>query len=56
MVYFNLTEEVVETIGTFVLKTLFGEANITNDETVSTHADGLQKTVPFSVAFRIVWS
>ena len=35
LVYFNLTEEIVETIGTFVLKTIFGDDNVTQNEEVS---------------------
>ena len=56
LVYFNLTEVIVETIGTFVLKTFFGDENISIEETVKIYVDGKEKTMDFSVAFRTVWS
>jgi len=56
LVYFNLTEEITDTIGTFVLKMIFGDANIDLDETVRIYIDGVEKSMPFSVAFRATFS
>lgn len=52
---FNLTEEIAETIGFAILKTAFGECNISEDEKVRIYIDGVEKDVSFTIALRTVW-
>ena len=56
LVYFNLVEEVVDTVGTFVLRIFFGEENASFDETVKIYVNGREKALPFPVAFREVFA
>ena len=48
--YFNLTEEIVDMIGTFTLKAIFGDPNVNlaDRETVMIYVKGVQKLMPFS--------
>ena len=56
LVYFNLVEEVVDTVGTFVLRIFFGEENAGFEETVKIYVNGREKSLPFPVAFREVFA
>lgn len=53
--YFNLTDEINDTIGTFVLKTIFGDKNVELEEKVRIYADGREQTMTFCAAFRTVF-
>ena len=57
LVEFNLTAELVDTIGIFALKVFFGEPNIdVEPDTLQIYNDaGTLETMSFSMAFRTVW-
>ena len=42
MVRFNITEEIIDTVGVFVLKAAFGETNVSQDEKVRIYIDGVE--------------
>lgn len=54
---FNLTDEIVDTIGIFTLQTYFGSSNVKIEaETVKIYNDsGIEETMSFSVAYRTVY-
>lgn len=54
---FIITEEIVDTVGIFTLRSFFGEPNIDAwAETVTIYGDaGDKQTLSFSMAFRTVW-
>ena len=52
---FNLTDEITETVGLFVFKAIFGEEIISEQDTVRLEVDGKQRTLPVTIAFRVVW-
>jgi hypothetical protein len=54
LVKFNLTEEVIDTIGIFILKATFGDVNVSQDESVRIYIDGVEQIVSFPVAYRTV--
>ena len=54
-VNFNITDEIVETIGLFVLRLSFAEGVIDPRETISILVDGQLQTMEFNVAFRKAW-
>jgi len=41
-VRFNITEEILDTIGVFMLKAAFGEMNVSGEEKVSIYIDGVE--------------
>lgn len=55
LVQFSITEEILDTIGVFMLKAAFGEINVSGDEKVRIYIDGVEQTLSFTKGFCTVW-
>ena len=53
---FNITNEVVDTIGEFILRAAFGESDVSLDEKVGIFIDGTEQDLSFPVGLRTVWN
>lgn len=50
--YFDLVDEVADALGTFALQTFFGEENVSLEETVRIYDEGVERAMPFPLAFK----
>ena len=53
---FNITNEIIDTIGEFLLQTAFGEINVSREEKVRIFIDGVEEDVSFPIGLRTVWN